>query len=396
MRAPDLAELETLVACAAEGSLVAAAERLQISRPAVAKRIRNLETLAGRALLHRGRRGVRLTDAGATLLAGARRMLDERDALIGLLSEIRGEGPSAIAGLRELLGHSPQASRAAQQAEARLTETEHVLELVLRASATGVAISDAETSVLHEVNEAFCSFVGRPRDELVGKPATESGTWYDVGERPALVDELRRTGGLERVLVRVTRPDGTIRVGKTSASLVSLAGSARILSTIDDVTEERRAGLERNGALIAYRAITQVAAEMLAGRPPFAQIVAALPELRRSGGFATVLLWGLDAARPVQVIGDEPWPALGHELAHAQRLTGADVEVLRPDGPTADARSGFVVPLPSIGHSLVLLSSRPFAPSAQTLIASALTDLAMIVAATPAMTLSYEGEEARG
>lgn len=63
------------MACAAEGTLVAAAARIGISRPAVAKRVANLEALAGRPLLHRGGRGVRLTDAGATLLAAARQML---------------------------------------------------------------------------------------------------------------------------------------------------------------------------------------------------------------------------------------------------------------------------------------------------------------------------------
>ena len=131
VRAPDLAELETLVVCAAEGSLVATAASLGISRPAVAKRIRNLEALAGRPLLHRGGRGVRLTDAGATLLAGARRMLEERDVLVSLLTEIRGDDPSAIAGLRELLGHSPTSSRAAQQPEVRLAETERILEAIL-------------------------------------------------------------------------------------------------------------------------------------------------------------------------------------------------------------------------------------------------------------------------
>ena len=53
IRAPELAELETLVACATEGSFAAAARRLGISRPAVTKRVDNLEALAGRPLLHR-------------------------------------------------------------------------------------------------------------------------------------------------------------------------------------------------------------------------------------------------------------------------------------------------------------------------------------------------------
>src|SRR5438270_4262781 len=146
IRAPDVGELETLVACGAGGSLSAAAAHLGISRPAVAKRIKNLEALAGRPLLHRGGRGVRLTDAGAALLAGARRILEERDLLVSLLGEIRGEGPSPIAGLRELMGGGSEAARAAQQPEVRLAETERVLALILRASTTALIISDPQTS----------------------------------------------------------------------------------------------------------------------------------------------------------------------------------------------------------------------------------------------------------
>src|SRR6202142_1155721 len=99
VRAPDLAELETLVVCTIEGSLARPAARLGISRPAVAKRIGNLEALAGRPLLDRNGRGVRLTDAGANLLAGSRSILHERDLLMSLLRDIRADGPPPIDGL---------------------------------------------------------------------------------------------------------------------------------------------------------------------------------------------------------------------------------------------------------------------------------------------------------
>jgi PAS domain S-box-containing protein len=381
VRAPELGELDALVACAAEGSLVAAAERLGISRPAVAKRIKNLEALAGRPLLHRGGRGVRLTDAGAALLAGARRMLDERDAMVGLLREIRGDGASAIAGLRELLGHSPEVSRAAQRAEARLAETERVLELVLRASATGVAISDPNTSVIHEVNDAFCRFVGRSRADLLGKPATETGTWFDPRERPAIVEQLRRTGALDHVLVRVKRPDGTIRDGETSVSLIPLAGASLALSTIDDITERRRIGLEHAGTLFGYRAITALAAHILNGQPLLSSVVDVLPELRRSGRFATAMLWELESGRPTLVEGHEPWPELAHDLTGAHAPQAGTVKLLKPASPSEDAEIGFAVALPELGQAIVLLSARILPESAQALACDILKDFARIVEA---------------
>ncbi len=181
-----------------------------------------------------------MTDAGATLLAGARRMLDERDVLLSVLTEIRGDGPSPIAGLRELLGHSSEATRAAQQPEARLAETERVLAFVLRTSATGVVISNPDTAVVYEVNDAFCRFTGRSRAELVGNLATEGGSCYDLTDRDHMIDEIRRTGRAERVLVRAQRPDGTVRIGEATAHFIALAGTRQMLTTVDDVTEQHR------------------------------------------------------------------------------------------------------------------------------------------------------------
>lgn len=378
VRSPDIAELETLLACAADGSFAAAAIPLGISRPAVAKRIKNLEALAGRPLVVRDGRGVHLTDSGATLLASARRMLEERDVLVGVLTEIRGGGPSPIAGLRELIGHSPTASRAAHLAETRLAETERMLGFVLRESATGVAISNAETAMVHEVNGAFCRFTGRSRAELVGKLATETATWHDVSDRDRLIDELRSTGTLDRALVRVRRPDGTMRVGEASAQLVSLAGTRQMLCTVDDVTEQHVLNAERSGSLTAYRALTRLAENLFAGRAPLESIERILPDLRLSAGFTTALLWNVSEEVPTVVYGDRPPSGLDRELARAEQLPGG--VVMRLDGahfPNGVAM-GWALPLAHVGYTVVLLSSEPPPASTQSLIADTLADLSTL------------------
>jgi PAS domain S-box-containing protein len=380
VRAPDLAELETLVTCAAEGSMVGAAARLGISRPAVAKRIRNLEALAGRPLLRRGARGVRLTDAGATLQASARQMLAERDVLAGVLLEIRGDGPSAIAGLRKLLGHSPATSRAAQLPEARLAETERVLELVLEASATGVVISDPVTAVVHEVNDAFCRFTGRSRAELLSQPATVLDLRYESGDRNDMIEDVRRSGVAERVVFEVQRPDGTMRVGETTARFITLAGTRQLLSTVDDITERHRLDAERTATLTAYRAITQLSVLLLAGRPVLESIESILPELRRSGEFATALLWDLEHRRPIALDGDQPPPELDREISHGRSSTGNEVLRLGGSGAARPATSGWAVTLGATGHSVILLASEP--PATQALFAGVLADLATLASAS--------------
>ena len=107
-----MSELETLAVCAAEGSLAGAAAQLGISRPAVAKRISALEAIAGMPLLERNSRGVRLTDHGVALVAHARRLLAERDALMDAIGALRGDGDrSRISGVRQMLGRSTATTR---------------------------------------------------------------------------------------------------------------------------------------------------------------------------------------------------------------------------------------------------------------------------------------------
>ena len=243
IRPPELSELETLTTCAAEGSLAAAAAQLGISRPAVAKRITSLEAIVGARLLHRDTRGVRLTEPGVLLVSHGRRLLAERDALMEEIAMIRGgERASRISGMRDLLGRPTSASRAAQRPEAILSETEHLFEIVFHASATAVVISDPDTAIIHEANDAFCQFVGRDRDAVLGRSVKELGAWYSEEDRARLIELVRRHGVVRDLEVRATHADGSVIVGRVTAQLVHLGGTPRLVSMIARVDEPRAPG----------------------------------------------------------------------------------------------------------------------------------------------------------
>jgi PAS domain S-box-containing protein len=255
---------------------------------------------------------------------------------------MRGEGPSPIAGLRELLGYSPKASRAAQQPEARLAETERVLEFILRTSATGVVISNPDTAVIYEVNDAFCRFTGRSRTELLSGSAI--GVWQDPLDCDAMIAEVRRSGIAENITSRVRWPDGTVRLGEATARFISLAGTRRLLATLDDVTEQHRLDDERAAGVTAYRAVTQLAVLLLGGQPVLKSIGSVLPELRRSGGFQTALLWNVKLGRPAAADGDKPPRELSGELLRGQPLPDSVVVRLGP----ARAATGWAVRWPRL------------------------------------------------
>lgn len=88
MRGPELAELRAFCAAVDLGSLGRAARVLHVSQPALSKRLRVLETLAGVRLLERSHRGVTPTPTGRRLYVAARRVLAEDEAVEDLIAGV--------------------------------------------------------------------------------------------------------------------------------------------------------------------------------------------------------------------------------------------------------------------------------------------------------------------
>jgi len=81
VRSVDLAELRAFCAAVDLGSLGSAARLLRVSQPALSKRMRALEALAGAQLLVRSPRGIATTEAGERLYVEARKLLAQADAV---------------------------------------------------------------------------------------------------------------------------------------------------------------------------------------------------------------------------------------------------------------------------------------------------------------------------
>src|SRR5690242_13455653 len=94
--------LEIFLAVARHRSFTRAAAELRLSQPATSRAIRELERQTGVTLLHRGRSGVKLTEAGTALLAHARIIFAEARIAADNLNAIEG-----LAGGTLRIGASP-------------------------------------------------------------------------------------------------------------------------------------------------------------------------------------------------------------------------------------------------------------------------------------------------
>jgi DNA-binding transcriptional LysR family regulator len=103
----DLEELRAFLQVVDSGSFLAAADRLQVSRTTLRRRVGSLESRAGVPLLESTQQGVVLTDAGQMLALRGRAMEEEASAL---LASIRGMGqaPSGVLRVSLPVGLPPQ------------------------------------------------------------------------------------------------------------------------------------------------------------------------------------------------------------------------------------------------------------------------------------------------
>lgn len=85
VRSPELSELRAFCAAVDLGSIGRAARLIQVSQPALSKRLKALEAVAGTRLLTRSPRGVTATPAGLRLYAAARRLLTDAESVEALM-----------------------------------------------------------------------------------------------------------------------------------------------------------------------------------------------------------------------------------------------------------------------------------------------------------------------
>jgi len=154
--------------------------------------------------------------------------------------------------VRELLAESDEARAALlsiledeKRVEESLRRSEERFALAFRTSPYALTITRAKDGRFLEVNDAFASISGYTREEVSANSSIGLGIWVDEEDRRAVVAALQRGESVVGREFLFRHKNGRTITGLFSAQIMMLNDEPWVLSSINDITDRKRAEAER-------------------------------------------------------------------------------------------------------------------------------------------------------
>jgi PAS domain S-box-containing protein len=158
-------------------------------------------------------------------------------------------GASAIA--RDI-SHRRRAAEALQASERRFFKSFH-------SSPIPMSISTLSEGRFVDVNDSLLQTNGYLREEFVGRTSRELDVWVDREVRDEMIRRLKESGTVRNLETRFRLKGGGVRTFLASVELIELEGEPCILMACSDITERKRAEVEREQLLEREQALRREA-----------------------------------------------------------------------------------------------------------------------------------------
>ncbi len=124
-------------------------------------------------------------------------------------------------------------------AEEALKISEAKFRSIFDFSYQGIALTEAATGRLAEVNNKFCELTGYTRQELIGRTTTELN-FYTPADRERFIRELAEAGQVQGLEMDFKAKDGRILNSLMFARIMEISGCSYILTLFLNTTEQKQ------------------------------------------------------------------------------------------------------------------------------------------------------------
>ncbi|MDC8448987.1 MAG: PAS domain S-box protein [Nitrospira sp.] len=130
-------------------------------------------------------------------------------------------------------------SGAGRDAAPQLQEDDLFAE-AFRRSSHPIGITDLETGICLEINDAWLATLGARRDEVIGKTTVMLKIWPDPEDRARLIDRLKSEGSVKNLDVSMRMKSGELGQFLICTDLITLRGKPCLLTIGHAITERKR------------------------------------------------------------------------------------------------------------------------------------------------------------
>ncbi len=127
-----------------------------------------------------------------------------------------------------------------KQAEEALRASEERFAKAFQASPHPVVISELDTGLVVDINEAACQLLGYRKEEVQGHTTAEIGVWQSAAEQARFADLLKRGRSVRNEEVTLRSRSGQARRFLLSSELIELHGKPCSVTVGDDITDRKR------------------------------------------------------------------------------------------------------------------------------------------------------------
>lgn len=124
--------------------------------------------------------------------------------------------------------------------EKALRLSEEKFSKAFQSSPAEMIITTLEEGVFLDVNESFERTNGFTRDEVLGHTSTELGFWENPVRRAAVVEHVKKDGGLRDCELEFRTKSGATRLKRYSAEKIDIGGKQCLLTVGHDITLQKR------------------------------------------------------------------------------------------------------------------------------------------------------------